>query len=539
MLFDKLSSKDQDTIVSYINEFYRNPYSDIFRSNVSLRDRLAVWDSNKGEYLYHMLNDNFILERRVEFKEPPALLAQKISKACCFGNPMSKFLSEYRHWLGELPFEYWRREYQALNALVSADGLSRTNFGQAPNSDEYLPINIDFGEGKKIKLDATTKPMRALGKIVKMFGINEQNFEEFRLEHSRILNTKNITGTLCLSIHPMDYMTMSMNAENWRSCMNWSEPGGYRGGTIEVMNSMTTLVAYLKSDVNSFTWGGDSWNSKKWRLLVTVTPETIVSIKAYPYHHEELAKEVIDWVRSLAADNLSWFYGPVQKIPACSTFEYPDTNEWYNIDFQEGRLMYCDWACDTHYGCMTRNPESIGSSKSNSHFLRLEYCGPMTCMCCGKTDQDYYDESYVVCEDCCSYGEEDGCSCDHCGEWIPEGEGHWVGDECYCSDCIHEVAGCCQVSGDYFYDSDLKRVYLAKTADNPNDNDDSILIYTDYCTGRYRTTISDYYVNNISNPRQTDDGVYYFNREDLTENGFRWLYNLRDNDIAAYFEETD
>ena len=541
MLFDRLGCKDAIIIDSYLRRYARNPYSDVFKIDASLKERLSAWGSAKQEYLYRMFDDNFILERKVEFKEPPALLAQKISKMMCFGKSMYTFYKEYRSWVNDLPFDYWTNEHSALHALVCSDCLSRESLGQYSGVAQYLPINIDFGDGKKIKMDANTKPMRALGKLVKMFNLNEKAFEDFRLEHSRILNTKSVTGTLCLSIHPLDYMTMSMNEESWTSCMNWGEPGGYRGGTIEVMNSPMTIVAYLKSDVNSITWydSDNRWNSKKWRLLITVTPDAILSIKAYPYHHEELAREAIEWVRELAGANLNWYYGSTQKIPACSTFECPDTNEWYNIDFKEGRLMYCDWGCDTHYGCMTLNPETIGSSKEDPHILYIEYCGSTSCMCCGKIGQDYHDESYVICDECCSYGEEDGCSCDHCGEWIPDGEGYWVGDECYCCDCIDEVADRCAICSDYYYDADLERVYLAATSNNPNeDMDECILVHVDYCTGRWGAEIGDGY-SNIPNPRKSEDGIYYFNREDLTADGLKWLYNLRGDAVEKYFENTD
>ena len=540
MLCDRFSAEEQLLIEDYLNYQAPNPYSEVFRNAVSLKDRLAVWSHAKSEYLYRLLNDNFILERQVEYNESVSVLSQRISRACCYGGKMMPFVNAYRHWIDSLSFDYFSNEYSVLHSLTSSDCLNRESLGQNQYINQYLPINIDFGNGQKIKLDRNTKPMRVLGKIAKMFNLNEEAFEEFRLEHSRILNVKKITGTLCLSIHPLDYMTMSTNSENWTSCMNWVEPGGYRGGTIEVMNSAATLVVYLKSDKNDFSWSyNGKWNSKKWRLLITITPSAIVSIKAYPYHHEELAKEALQWVRELASQNLNWFYGAIQNIPACSTFEYPDTKEWYNIDLREGRMMYCDWGCDTHYGCMTLNPDEIGSSKHDPHALFLEYCGPMTCMCCGRINQGFYDESYVFCENCCSYGEEDGVYCERCGAWIPEGEVRWVGDTCYCDDCIEEIAGICAITGDYFYNEELCQIYLTREAGEPNTSEDySILVYEDYCTGRWSCHFDKDYVK-ISNPHMTEDGIYYFNQEDMTERGLRWLYHLNSTEALRYFKETE
>jgi hypothetical protein len=333
-----------------------------------------------------------------------------------------------------------------------------------------------------------------------------------------------------------------MNEEKWTSCMNWGEPGGYRGGTIEVMNSVSTIVVYLKSETNNLTWydGNNSWNSKKWRLLITVTPEAILSIKAYPYHHEEIAKTALQWVRELAEKNLSWFYSDVQTIPACHDFEDKGTGEWYNINFHEGRMMYCDWSCDTHYGHMTLNPEDPGSSEKNPTRMMIDYCGPMSCMVCGKTNCDYYDESYVICDNCCSFGEDEECYyCEHCGDRIYPDDAYWVDDCPYCCDCIDEVATRCAVDDEYRYYEDLEKVYLAHNDDEPDaDEDEYAYIYSDYCTGRYGTCISARYTS-IDNPRKTEDDIWYFNRDDLTTDGFHLLYQLYGGEVARYFSSNN
>ena len=85
MLFNRLGCKDAIIIDSYLRRYARNPHSDIFKTDAPLKERLSAWESAKQEYLYRMFDDIFILERKVEFKEPLALLAQKIAKMMCFG----------------------------------------------------------------------------------------------------------------------------------------------------------------------------------------------------------------------------------------------------------------------------------------------------------------------------------------------------------------------------------------------------------------------------------------------------------------------
>ena len=73
-------------------------------------------------------------------------------------------------------------------------------------------------------------------------------------------------------------MTMSDNANNWSSCMRWTDRSGgvdhgdYCAGTLECMNSPYIIIAYLHNPKHSFElslydcndW---QWNSKQWREL--------------------------------------------------------------------------------------------------------------------------------------------------------------------------------------------------------------------------------------------------------------------------------
>ena len=85
----------------------------------------------------------------------------------------------------------------------------------------------------------------------------------------------------------------------------------------------------------------------------------------------------------------------------------------------------------------------------------------------------------------------------------------------------------------------MERVYLAITADAPDENrDECILVHMDYCTGKWGAEINDTY-SNIPNPRESEDGIFYFNREDLTVEGLKWLYDLRGSAVEKYFESAD
>ena len=539
MLFEKLTDKDRDLIQHYLWTYAENDGSTLYRDIAPLDKILGIWSENK-EWLYRLFGDNFILEKQIEYTEPASALETTISRNLSYGL-MRDFSHSYWDWLRTLNLDNYGSEYETLCGLMYSETLACERLQESHCVNYRLPITIDFGDGHKIKLEGSTKPMRAIGKIVKMCGLDAEKFETFRLEHSRIHNTKKVTGKLCLSIHPLDYMTMSMNSEGWTSCMNWQEPGGYRGGTIETMNSETTIVAYIKSDNNAIHYASCEWNSKKWRVLMTVSPTALISIKAYPYQHAELSKMALEWLAELANTNCGMVYGKPVELSACCDFEYEPTGQWYNVDYNEGSAMYCDWGCSRHYGCFTMMPDEK-HEYGDAERLRINYCGPRICLCCGHINGYYYDESYVICENCCSNADEECYYCDDCGDRIYEDETYWVGDVPYCDHCVDNVAARCVYYGDYYYYENLEKIYLARTPDKPDpDEDEFCYIEYRFChSNNYsydRHTLPSYWAT-IDHPHETDDGIYYLNAEDMKTRGYREMYEMwSDECVARYFED--
>ena len=161
--------------------------------------------------------------------------------------------------------------------------------------------------------------------------------------HSRILNQKYMDGELCLSIHPLDYMTMSDNDNNWDSCMKWNGVGDYRCGTVECMNAPNVLIAYLHNPdhpMNPFTFKDWKWNSKKWRELFIVNEEVISEVKGYCFQDESLTNTILMWIKELAEKNLGWTYDNDE-------INIQETIPWENdadmcFRFYPGKYMYND-----------------------------------------------------------------------------------------------------------------------------------------------------------------------------------------------------
>ena len=112
-----------------------------------------------------------------------------------------------------------------------------------------------------------------------------------------IQRSKDNSGTLCLSIHPLDYLSVSENNHNWKSCLNLR--GDYRTGGLSYMQDNSTIVAYLKSNCANKKlphFPEDiPWNSKKWRCLLYVSEDRnkILASKQYPYDRKSCLDALI------------------------------------------------------------------------------------------------------------------------------------------------------------------------------------------------------------------------------------------------------
>ena len=145
------------------------------------------------------------------------------------------------------------------------------------------------------------KGMKLL-KAFKYFISNKDCLYEIQSIASRVLQKDKIEGTLCLSIHPIDYLSLSENAHNWRSCH--ALDGEYRAGNISYMQDSSTIICYIKSDekyiLPNFPCDIE-WNSKKWRMLLFVdqTQNLIMAGRQYPYEESTILPKIKDYLNDI------------------------------------------------------------------------------------------------------------------------------------------------------------------------------------------------------------------------------------------------
>lgn len=452
-----LTEEDKTRLKNYINDF-----AGATMDCTDVDKVLAEWARAK-EDLYHALGDQLIVEFPVEYSRPESDISDECYNLIYGYNVINP---SFRNMFTALD-TYWRPVVK--DEKTDPRQPDTYHFNQAYEWDRtYWPSSVfndcgmmasntlaDWVEGYAIQNKETGKVFtfhkgekyfRALGKLIHNCPVDQNAFEEFRIKVSQITNQKTLKGTMCISIHPMDYITMSDNDYDWDSCMNWtSDEGGgdYRLGTVEMMNSPMVVCAYLKGD-GYFQWDnyqnkGDpvsSWNSKKWRELFIVRDDFNIEIKAYPYDNEEFTKLIMDKLEELMhnthEEEIWWNYQTRFNDDELELGFQTNDNGMYN-DFgtyrnQKGHLM--------------RYNKKLVSEWTANRLDRkyINYSGEPHCMCCGDLIQSYAAQSnQVVCGNCGDY-EVERCSCCGCSIYDDE-DVFWSydTDSPYCSACYNDL----------------------------------------------------------------------------------------------------
>ena len=428
-LYDALTTEDIDLIRAYIEAYGgKNDEYDATGCYVqSMPNTMAPWAEAK-ERLYTMFGEQLVLRKSFNFSKGVEELADEINDARYRrdGNGIAEMDDLIRQ-------NFWPRNIYSTLGLDDdqADNICRL-------IDSYMLANNSWSRTEftvnGVRVNTGAKAVKILGKILATFENPEWNeiFEQFRLEHSRILNQKKLTGELCLSIHPLDFMTMSDNNEGWDSCMSWQACGDYRQGTVEMMNSPCVVVAYLRNPDYEMDIPDGHWNSKKWRCLFVVDRDVIVNIREYPYCNDELVGECLNWLKSLAEKNLHYQYRDTTcryRADCENTVQVGEKR--IPVNFSTGH-MYSDFRFEHLMYLNAALPEKID----------IYYSGVSECLGCGKTSSGY-DESLLssndlICHSCNGDGE-----CEECGRYCDAEELYEVEGRLICQDCYdNETAEC-------------------------------------------------------------------------------------------------
>ena len=421
---------------------------DINYNTISNPSRLPyqVWEENKKQFLFSLLRQQLIYSVPTEVSMTEEELYYKIKESGVRYTLQQQFKPEFARILTTMSSELDENEKiieKCLFDLLNINILAR----QRIEKDYTFNWN-----GKRVKFNKGTK----VTKLFRFF-VNESELDILIKKYATIFNQKTIKGDLCLSVHPLDYFSVSDNQCGWNSCFSVHD-GSYRISTTGLLTSPNTMVAYLSSeDVEYEAYNMSmTWNNKKWRTYVTMSHDqkTFHIGREYPYSNPALRQKVVEMI----ADLTGLEYQEVDREIYINTPDAFYNDGFYhlyeatNIEDDEhideldiAEDCYC-MECGTTYDLEGVNGICCISCHPECH---EDYIG--TCTLCDTHIFDYEDYTYVsncgeyVCE-CCS---PKLTYCQECDEvYIGEDEPlvevyHRKEDEYYvtemCSHCLKDA----------------------------------------------------------------------------------------------------
>lgn len=406
---EPIEAVNQEAFAAFISEHgYASP--------TNIPYILRFWNDAKTDW-FHSFGDKLVLEKRISYTENKETTIERMRELTLSSPDYHDIYDTLLLAMAKLKGVYSCEVLVLLSPAVLANNC-------------YNDVTITIPLGKGIKIQKGCKPLPTIHKLLRAIDFSEEVYERFRIAHSQILNSTKVHGTLCLSIDPLDYITMSDNDSNWSSCMSWADHNGeYHGGTIEMMNSPDVLIAYIKSDEPYYPCGNSyPFSNKKWRQLIIAHKDILLGNRHYPFHCEEAEQEALYWVKEIMETTMSCSFSN-ELIPLRNNSNRNPKDVYLNISTD---VMYND-VYDTRNGFLTTVPVD--------HNIELDISGPRNCMSCGELIDLEAPPEWVTCIHC-----NDAVICENCGAYVVNDDSYFSNSlgQCFCRDCVDnaEVTFC-------------------------------------------------------------------------------------------------
>ena len=396
----------------------------------------------------------------------------------------------------KLIYEYPHKVSFGLNECAKQERFDRfiREIWEFRHLQDFLRENkANFFENRVVKeYSAPYGTVRRGMKIIKAFKLffkdNDCNLKRLQDEASAILNEDKIEGKFCISIHPLDYISISDNDHNWHSCH--ALDSDYRAGNLSYMADKHTVVCYVKTGsdrkISNFP-ESVPWNSKKWRVLLFFDKacDFVMASKQYPLQSDEALgyfQKVYETARAKEMEKCNctsshlkfspWHKEQISSIPV-GEYEYhlpknliPYGGHLLPIDelYEPGEnsLQYNDILRNNTYNKEVRYAYGLQSSRflwgidgieydkkySISKYLFSKHSIPIIeaglevkCLHCGESPISNSDA--MLCDKCCmEYVEPDRLDedyypvCEDCGTRFIYYEGYWHEGRHLCRSCM-------------------------------------------------------------------------------------------------------
>ena len=419
--FDALTYEDKKTIKAYLDV-----YGGV--ESAPLRQVFSIWNQNKRT-LFKALGNQLRVKIPIAVARDKRLLRNELesiyhpysiwyqSDADIIKNHPER-VSEITHndFITDV-LKFWvKKNYSLRDLFIISRLFLHSNFddGYISSLNKIDPYHC---ESFKCTIKNGMKTIKTITKVLQATHYpNIEKFEKWKNTVNKISAIQEAKTNLVISIHPLDYMTMSDNNCGWRSCMSWKNEGCYRAGTLEMMNSNVAVIAYLES-FSPFTINlseNEIYNlsNKSWRSLFYVHKDFILSGKSYPYGNDNLTLEILKHISNLVKENLNWNYQ--FKNQKYLDTQYIKNNFWLRDSFDTNYdkkkkhhsiLVYTNGMYNDIVEDPTTNYYCYRNYVNNSKKICLS--GPATCICCGeiiRNPRDIYDYEelgrILVCDTC-------------------------------------------------------------------------------------------------------------------------------------------
>lgn len=339
---------------------------------------------------------------------------------------------------------------------------------------EGIYKNVVLQEYKLSEDKVVPKGMRLI-KAFKYFIQDEQFLAHAQNKLSMIIQEDKVSGHLCISVHPLDFISSSENTYNWRSCH--ALDGEYRAGNLSYMVDKSTFICYLRGETQATLPRFSPevpWNNKKWRMLLFRSEDGnhLMAGRQYPF----FSKDALEVVRSLYLKSC----GRKSEI-------YDEWTKWTNFHIDEAKLSDDPW--DTvylvdKYFCMHerlyKSKMIIKDAEGAKHYNDLlysscyspYYCytdvngteinprwnigGKVNCLHCGEHPITTGDA--MACDNCITDLYQDHVQCTCCGNYFSLDVAYWIDwyDSYVCPHCMETAGHYCDKCGEWFFDVDLR-----------------------------------------------------------------------------------
>ena len=329
---------------------------------------------------------------------------------------------------------------------------------------DFLKLNQDSIYDNKVSVSyyvATTNehiPVgMKLGKALKFFtcldsdvDITPEDIAYVQNQLANIIQSNKMVGTLCFSIHPLDFLSLSENNHNWRSCH--ALDGEYRAGNLSYMADNCTIITYLKSpeDTKLPRFPAEvPWNSKKWRCLLFFDFDRglVHAGRQYPTFNRAMLDALREWCPIATARYGCWNHNVFSAFEANNTLY--NLSERY-IAYHGKILPYSYFVADTteavHYNDLLNSscyrPYTIELSEGSicEQASSIIVGTPVTCVICG--EQLICDSDCVACKDCAieyDIPSDSLTQCERCGQTCLTIECHEHCGDILCQQCYDEI----------------------------------------------------------------------------------------------------